>query len=142
MYLTIGNPRPKDKPPPGCPRILGWTINYASTHHFKISLPLALTDSENLCLPLLYHIICTNLSRSSFPGALTLVVLNSMVIQVSCISLLVAYKVFATRLWNSTTFPWSSFLQSSFTTKILFGAALDFVTFPLMFSFSEAVSIS
>ena len=104
MYLTFGNPRPKYKPPPGCPHILGWTINHASTHHFKISLLLALIDIESLCLPLLYHIICTNLSRSSFPGDLTIVVLNPMVIQVSVISLLVAYKVFAIRLWNSMNF--------------------------------------
>ena len=34
VELTIGNPRPKDNPPPECSRILGWTANNSSTHHF------------------------------------------------------------------------------------------------------------
>ena len=61
VELTIGNPCPKDKPPPEFPRISIWTENDASTHHFKISIPLALRVSESLCVPLMYHIRCTNL---------------------------------------------------------------------------------
>ena len=52
------------------------------------------------------------LSQSSLSGARTLVVRNTMAVQVSGLELLVAYKLFATRLWNSTIFSWSSFLQS------------------------------
>jgi hypothetical protein len=45
VELTMGNPRPKDSPPPECPRMLGCTANDASTHHFRMPLPLALRIS-------------------------------------------------------------------------------------------------
>ena len=89
LELTIGNPRPKNKPPPKCPLILGWTANDASTHHFKIPLPLALRFSERLIVPLRYPIRCTNLSKPSSPGARTLVIRNAMAVQISGIYLLV-----------------------------------------------------
>ena len=38
VELTIGNQRPKDKPTPEYPRMLGWTANDASTHHLKFHL--------------------------------------------------------------------------------------------------------
>ena len=126
----IGNLRPKGNPPPECHRILGWTANYASTDHFKIPLPLELRVSKSLLVPLRYRIICTNFSQYSSSGDFTLVFRNAMDFQVSDISLLLAYKVFATRLWNSMNFSWSSFLQSSFAEKILLRAALDFVPLP------------
>ena len=104
VELMIGNPRPKDNPPPECPRILGWTANNASTHHFKIPLPLALRVSESLLVPLRYRIRCTNLAQSYLLGARTLVVRNVMDVQVSGLSLLVAYKVFDTIFWKSLNF--------------------------------------
>ena len=33
VEFTFGNPRPKDKPPPECPRILVCTKNYANTDY-------------------------------------------------------------------------------------------------------------
>jgi hypothetical protein len=42
VELTMGNPLPKDRPPPLCPCMLEWTTNAASTHHFKMPVPLAL----------------------------------------------------------------------------------------------------
>ena len=94
MDLTIWNPLPKDKPNPECPCISVWTENYVSTHHFKIPLLLALRVSKSLSVPLMYHIICTNLSQSSSPGTRTLVSRNAMDVQVSVLALLVAYRVF------------------------------------------------
>jgi hypothetical protein len=32
VKLTMGNPLPKDRPPPLCPHMLGWIANAASTH--------------------------------------------------------------------------------------------------------------
>ena len=107
----------------------------------KIPLLLVLRFSESLRVTLLSCIRCTNLSQSSLSGARTLVVINTMEIQVSGISLLVSYKVFATGLWNSTTFHRSSLLQSSFTAEIFLGAALDFVPFPFGSDFLKEVII-
>ena len=104
MEITIGDTHPKYKPPNECPRILGWNENYASTHHLKIPLPLVLRVSGSLYVPLMYHIICTNLPQSSLSGTCTLVVINMMSVQVSVLYLLVEYKVFDTILWNSMTF--------------------------------------
>jgi hypothetical protein len=42
VKLTMGNLLPKDRLPPLCPHMLGWTANVASTHHFKMPVPLAL----------------------------------------------------------------------------------------------------
>jgi hypothetical protein len=97
----MGKPRPKDRPPPECPRMLVWTANDASTHHFKMPLPLALNISGTLWVPLMYLIRWTNLVQSSLSGSHTLVVQNAIAVQVSGLARLVAYKVFATRLWNS-----------------------------------------
>jgi hypothetical protein len=36
VELTMGNPLRKDRPPPLCPCMLGWTANAASTHRFKM----------------------------------------------------------------------------------------------------------
>jgi hypothetical protein len=52
VELTMGNPRPKDRPHPECPRMLGWTANDVSTRHFKMPLPLALKISGILRVPL------------------------------------------------------------------------------------------
>ena len=104
VELTIGNPLPKYKPPPEWPRILGWTANNASTHHFKIPLTLALRVTERFLVPLRYCIRCTSIPQSSSSFACTLVFINSMAVQVSGLAPLVSYKVFATTLWNSTTF--------------------------------------
>ena len=142
LELKIGNPRPKDNPPPVCPRILGWTASNASIHHFKIPFTLALRVSGILILPLRYCIRFTKLSQFSSSADRTLVVINSMAMQVSCLAFLVTYKVFATRLWNSTTFYWSSFLPSSFTTKIFLWSALEFVSFPFGYALSKELMIS
>ena len=112
VKLTIGNPWYKDKPPPECPYVLGWTANDSSTHHVKIPLPLALRVSEILLVPLKYCIRCTNLAQLSSSCNHTLVVINLMAVQVSGLAFLVAYKLCATRLWNSMTLSWSNFLQS------------------------------
>ena len=104
VELTIGNPHPKDKPPLECTHTLLWTVKYASTHHFKITLPLALRVSNSLLVPLMYCIRCTNLAQSSSSGAYALVVRNAMDVQVSGLELLVAYKVFANKFRNSMTF--------------------------------------
>ena len=56
VELTMGNPLPKDNPPPECPRMLGWTANDASTHHFKMPLALALRISGSMRVPLRYFI--------------------------------------------------------------------------------------
>ena len=111
VELMIGNPRSKDNPPHECPRILGWTANNASIHHFKISLLLALRVSESLSVLLFYHIRCTKLSQSPLSGTCTLVFRNAMDMQVSGLALLVVLKFFATRTWNSTTFFWYSSLH-------------------------------
>jgi hypothetical protein len=102
LELTMGNPRPKDRPPPECPSMLGWTVNDVSTHHFKMLLPLALKINGIIQLPLMYLIRWTNLVQSSFLGSCTLVAKNAIAVQVSSLAGLVAYTVFATRLWNST----------------------------------------
>ena len=104
VELTIENPQYKDKPTPECTCMLECTTNNASTHHFKIPLPLALRVSGILRLPLMYHIRCTNLAQQSSLGAHNLIVRNTMAMQVSGLDLLVSYKVFVTRLWNSKTF--------------------------------------
>ena len=130
VELTIGNPCPKDKPPPEFPRISIWTENDASTHHFKISIPLALRVSESLRVPLMYHMRCTKLVWFSSSGDCAFVFINVIAVQVSVLSLLVAHKVFAVICFNSTNFSWYSLLQYLFTTKILLVKSLDFVTFP------------
>ena len=104
MGLVIGNPRPKNKPPLECPRILLWTANNSSAHHFKIPLQLALIFNKRLIAPLRYCIIFTNLAQLYLSGARTLVVINAMAVKISDLALLVAYKVLSARLWNSTTF--------------------------------------
>jgi hypothetical protein len=99
----MGNLRPKNRPPPECPRMLGWIASDASTHHFKMPLPLALKISGIVQVPLLYLIRWTNLVQSSLSDSRTLIVKNAIAVQVSRLARLVAYKVFATRLWNSTS---------------------------------------
>jgi hypothetical protein len=99
----MGNPRTKDSPPPQCPRMLGCTANGASTHHFRMPLPLSLRISGIMRAPLMYLIKWTNLVQSSLSGAHTLVVKNTIAVQVSDLARLVAYTVFATRLLNSTS---------------------------------------
>jgi hypothetical protein len=99
----MGNPRPKDRPPAECPRMLGWTDNDTSTHHFKFPLQLALKISGIVRVPLMYLIMWTNLVQSSLSGSRTLVVNNAIAVQVYGLACLVAYKVFAARLWNSTS---------------------------------------
>jgi hypothetical protein len=56
VKLTMGNPLPKDRPPPLCPHMLGWTANAASTHHFKMPVLLALRISGSVPVPLRYFI--------------------------------------------------------------------------------------
>ena len=109
VELTMGNPLPKEIPPPECPHVLGWTANDASTHHFKIPLPLALRISGSVRVPLMYLIMLTILSQSSRLGARTLVVRTVTAVQVSGLARLVAYKDFATRLWNCTVLICGSF---------------------------------
>jgi hypothetical protein len=122
--------------------MLGWTANDASTHNFKMPLPLALNISGIVRLPLMYLIRWTNLVQSSLAGARTLVVNNAIVVQVSDMDRLVAYNVFATRLWNYTALSCLSFSQLSFNLKRLSGAALDFVPPPFGYALSKAVIIS
>ena len=98
VELTTVNPRPKDNPPPECPRMLGWTSNDASTHHFKIPLPSALRISDSVRVPLMYLIMWTILSQSSRSGDQIISVRNATSVQVSGLARLVAYILFATRL--------------------------------------------
>jgi hypothetical protein len=98
VELTMGNPRPRDNPSPGSPRMLGSTANDASTHHFRMPLPLALKISGILQVPMMYLIKWTNLFQLSMPGDRTLVVRNAIAVQVSGLARLVEYNVFATRL--------------------------------------------
>ena len=94
----MGNPRPKENPPTECPRILGWTANDASTHHFKIPLPLALIISGSVRVPLMYLIMWNILAQLYRLDACTTVFRNATDMQVYGLARLVAYKVFATRL--------------------------------------------
>jgi hypothetical protein len=142
VELTIGNPHPRDSPTPKCPCMLGCTSNDASTHHFRMPLLLALKISGIIRVPLMYLLRWTNLVQSSLLGARTLVVRNAIAGQVSGIAHLVAYNVFATRLWNSIALSCSILSQSSSTLKILSGAALDFVPPPFGYFSSKAASIS
>ena len=98
VELTMVNLLPKDNPPPECPRMLGWTANDASTHHFKIPLPLALRISGSVRLPLMCLIVWTNLAQSYRSCAQTILVRNATAVKVSGLACLVAYKVSATRL--------------------------------------------
>ena len=136
------NLRPKDNPPPEFPRMLGWTENYASTHHFKIPRLLVLRISGSVRVPLMCIIMWTILSQTSRSGARTLVVRNARAVQVSGLDRLVAYKVFATRLWNHTVLLCGSFLQSSLTLNRFYGAALVFVPSPLGSTLSKAMRTS
>ena len=94
----MGNPHLKDNPPPECPCMLGWKSIYASTHHFKTPLPLALIISVSASVPLMYLIMWTILAELSRSGARTPVVINATSMQVSGLARLVTYKLFATRL--------------------------------------------
>ena len=98
VELTMGNPCPKDNPPPEYPRMLVWTENDASTHYFKIPLPLVLIISGRVRVPLIYLIMCTILSQFSKFGACTLVIRNKTSVQVSGLDRLVENNVFATML--------------------------------------------
>ena len=90
VELTIGNPLPKDSPPPECPRMFGWTANDASTHHFRMPLPLALRIRGIDRVPLRYFMRWLSFFQSSLSGARTLVVRNAMAVQVSGLARLVA----------------------------------------------------
>jgi hypothetical protein len=94
----MGKPRLRDSPPPECPRMLKCTANDASTHHFRMPLPVALGISSIVRVPLIYLIKLNNLFQSSLSGARTLVVRNVIAVQVSILARLVEYNVFATRL--------------------------------------------
>ena len=59
--LTVGNARSNDNTPLQCPRILVWTENNASTHHFKIPPLLALRTSGSVGVPMMYRIIWTTM---------------------------------------------------------------------------------
>jgi hypothetical protein len=78
--------------------MLGFTANDVSTHHFRMPLPLALSISDIVRVPLMYLIKWTNLFQSSLSGACTLVVGNAITVQVSDMARLVEYNVFATML--------------------------------------------
>jgi hypothetical protein len=56
VKLMMGNPLPKDRPPPQYPHMLGWTANAVSTHHLKMPVLLALRISGSMCMPLRYFI--------------------------------------------------------------------------------------
>ncbi len=82
VELTMGNPLPKDRPPPLCPCILGWTANATSTHHFIMPVPLALRISGSMHVLLRYFIRWTSLFQSSLLGARTLGIKNAIAVQV------------------------------------------------------------
>jgi hypothetical protein len=111
VELTMGNPHPRDNPPLECPRMLGCTANDASTHHFRVPLPLALRISGIVRVPLMYLIKWTKLFQLSMSGAHTLVVRNAIAVQVSGLDRLIEYNVFATRLWNYTALSCLRFSQ-------------------------------
>ena len=135
----MGNLRPKDNPPPEFPRMLGWTENYASTRHFKIPLRLDLRISGIVRMPLMYLIMWTILAQWSRLGARTLVVRNTIAMQVSGLDRLVAYKFFATRFCNCTVLLYGIFSQHLSTLNRLYGAALVSVSPPLVYAFSKAI---
>ena len=142
VELTMGNPLPKDSPPPECPCMLGWTANEASTHHFRMPLLLALSVNGSLHVPLRYFIRCDNLCHSSLSGSCTLMVKNVMDVHVSGLACLVTNKVFATRLWNSMALSGLSFSQSSLILNRFLGAALVLVLPPFGSALLKAVKIS
>ena len=78
--------------------MFGCTTNDASTHHFKTPLPFALRMSGNVSVPQIYFMRCVNLDQLSVSGSRTCVVKNATEVHVSGLALLVAYRVFATRL--------------------------------------------
>ena len=85
---AMGKPRPIDSPPPKCPHMLGWTAKDASTHHFKMPLPLELRIRVKARVPVRYHINHTNLYQSSSPSSRILIAKNDMDVKVSgCASL-------------------------------------------------------
>jgi hypothetical protein len=99
VQLTMGNPLlPKDRPPTLCPRMVGWTVNAASTHHFKMPVPLSLRIRGRVRVPLRFFIRWVSLFQSSLSGARTLIFKNAIAVQVSSLAHLVAYNVLATRL--------------------------------------------
>ena len=98
VKLMTGNPHPRDNPPPECPLIFGWTVNDASTHHFKMPLPSVLKISGSFLVPLMYFIRWTSLAQPSLSGSCTLIVRNVMAVHVSSLAHFVAYSVFTTRL--------------------------------------------
>ena len=69
VELTIGNPHPKDNPPPESPRMLVWTANYAFIHQFKLMLPLEVRNSSRVSVHLIYLIMWTILAQLSRSGA-------------------------------------------------------------------------
>jgi hypothetical protein len=93
VELTMGKPRPRDSPPPECPRMLGCTANYASTHHFRIPPPFALRTSGIVRVHLMYLIKWTNLFKLSLSGDHTLVVRKVIAVQVSGLDRLVKYHI-------------------------------------------------
>jgi hypothetical protein len=103
----------EDSPPPECPHIFGCTANDASTHHLRIPLPSALNTNGSLRVSIRYFIRCASFLRSSWSGALTLVLKNATEVLVSGLSRFVANSVFTTILWNSTLLTCPSFLESS-----------------------------
>ena len=131
-----------DRPPPVRTLIFGWTVNDPSIHHFSMPLPLALSIICRFLVPLLYFIRWTNLSQLSLAGSFTLVVKNLIAVQVSILDRLVANNIFATRRWNYTARFVLSFLQSSYTLKIIAGAALGLVPPPVGSDLSKASIIS
>ena len=54
--------------------MLGRTEKYASTHHFKIPLPLALLIRVRVCVPVRYRISHTNFYQSASSCSQTLIV--------------------------------------------------------------------
>jgi hypothetical protein len=141
VELTMGKPHPRDSPPPECPRMLGCTANDASTHHFRMPLPLTLRISGIVRVPMMYLIKLTNLFQSSLSGARTLVVRNTIAVQVSGLARLLEYNVFFTRLLNSIALSCLIFSQFSSTLERLSGAALVLVPPPFGAALSKAGKI-
>ena len=97
IELKMGNPLPIDRPPPVVPLMFGCTANDPPIHHFSMPLLFSIRMSVWFLVPLIYFIIWTNLSQSSFSGSLTLVVSNEIVVHVSGMARLLANNIFTAR---------------------------------------------
>ena len=127
VEVDTGNPVPIVRPPLVWPLMFGYTPCDASTYHYSFPLPSACRISSISWVRLKYLKRWTNFFQYCLEGSLTLVVRNEIERPVLGLALLVANKVFATRLWKASAFLGLSFLLSSSTSNKFDTAALNLV---------------